>query len=88
MRGNEKCREASLFRADGVVKHDANPHFETFWQVDHPVRSIRGGFAHFLDVASTPPHGGGEWLPFVPLVLFVFRSRSYWPFVRCVTTTS
>ena len=21
MRGNEKCREASLFRVDGVVKH-------------------------------------------------------------------
>jgi len=59
MRANEKCREASLFRADGVVKHEANPHSETLWQIDHPGRSIRGGFAHFLLVASTPPHEEG-----------------------------
>src|SRR5215831_19008551 len=41
-------------------QHDANPHSETLWQIDHPGRSIRGGFAHFLDVASTPPHEDGN----------------------------
>src|SRR5215471_18892763 len=27
---------------------------------DHPVRSVKGGFALLLDVASTPPVSGGE----------------------------
>src|SRR5262249_46082092 len=27
--------------------------------IDHPVRSVKGGFATFVDVAATPPVSGG-----------------------------
>jgi hypothetical protein len=31
----------------GWSKTTPNPHSETFWEIDHPVRSIRSGFAIF-----------------------------------------
>jgi hypothetical protein len=31
MRGHENVAKRPLFRADGVVKDDANPNSETFW---------------------------------------------------------
>src|SRR5437588_12960356 len=34
--------------------------FKTLCVSDHPVRSIKGGFAAFLDVASTPPQEEGS----------------------------
>jgi len=60
---NEECREASLFRADGVVKHDANPHFETCHRnLTTPSAPAAEASRNCFDVASTPPLQG-EYLP-------------------------
>ena len=63
MRGNEKCREASLFRADGVVNHDANRIPKHFGQSTTPSAPAEEASRNFLDVASTPPHEEGNVLP-------------------------
>ena len=57
-----KSREATLFRADGVVAH--KPRFKTHSEArivgDHRVRSLKEASRHFIDVASTPPHEEGS----------------------------
>ena len=56
MRSNRR-REATLFRTDGVV---SSAKFSGL-RSDHPVRSIKGGFAiSCFDVADTPPFQGVE----------------------------
>ena len=69
MRGQQKYREASLLRADGVVAHKpsfklraSKTHFATF-VVRRPPRPLLSKEAsrRFLDVASTPPSQGGEY---------------------------
>src|SRR5262249_48296156 len=47
----ENFGEAYLRAAAEVVAYT-----ETWLVSDHPVRSFRGGFASFFEVASTPPH--------------------------------
>jgi hypothetical protein len=56
MRGNEKCREASLFRAEGVVKHDETRIPRHFGKSTTPSAPSEVASPYFLDVASTPPH--------------------------------
>ena len=54
-----RFREASLVRADGVVR--SNHRIIGSW-TNHPVRSSKGGFAAFL-LMSRPPllNQGGDW---------------------------
>ena len=57
MRGQEKWREATLFRADGVVIHDKNifpEHTRT------PSAALRWASPTFISAAATPPRRGGE----------------------------
>ena len=59
-----KSREATLFRADGVVAHKS--HFKTHSEAtvvsDHPVRSTKEASRHLLDVVATPPYEGNNIL--------------------------
>ena len=61
MRGNEKCREASLFRADGVVKKTQTRIPKHYGKSTTPSAPSEVASRYFLDVASTPPHRGGEY---------------------------
>jgi len=55
-RSRKRC-EASLARADGVV-FNLNKNSVEFDH--HPVRSIKDASRYFVEVAATPPRGGGE----------------------------
>ena len=59
MRGNEKYREASFFRADGVVNM-TQTHFPR-----HYGKST---------TPSTPPHGGGEYRLSQPIPSYAHRA--------------
>jgi hypothetical protein len=54
MRGKEKCREASLFRADGVVKDDANSAFRNIL-VSRPPRPLQVKWLRTIFLMSRPP---------------------------------
>jgi hypothetical protein len=56
MRGQEECRVASLFRADGVVDPEKNSREKHFRLIlnHHPVRSNKGSFAIFLWMSRPP----------------------------------
>ena len=57
-----KSREATLFRADGVVAH--KPRFKTHSEArlvsDHPVCGAAVASRLFIDAAATPPHEEGN----------------------------
>src|SRR5882762_4451170 len=43
-----------------LTSHCSRMHSAIWFVSDHSVRSIKGGFAPFLDVAATPPHEEGN----------------------------
>jgi hypothetical protein len=53
-RHQEKCREATLVGADGVVAHT-----ETWVASDHPGCAASVASQHFITGAATPPHEEG-----------------------------
>src|SRR3989442_4299875 len=59
-----KCREASEAAQTGwsLTPKCFGMRFETRLVSDHPVRSSKEASRYLLDVASTPPLGGGEYL--------------------------
>ena len=61
-----------LSAADGVVVPA-----EHFSILDHPGRSTKEALHHFLDVAATPPRGGGEKAPASPLLVQADSIHSY-----------
>jgi hypothetical protein len=60
LRDQEKSREASIARADGVV-FNLN---KILWNLDHhPVRSIKDASRYFVEVAAIPSSGRRGKIP-------------------------
>jgi len=71
-----KCREASEAAQAGWSLR------ETVSESDHPGRSNKEASRHFLDVAPTPPHRGGDYSPLIRRLVAAAAADAVNPSVR------
>ena len=57
---SRKCREATLVRADEVVRSAKSSGLKSFAELTTPSAALRRLRAFFINAAATPPFQGGE----------------------------